>query len=129
MKIQTNKLSNEQIILHEWGTPLNNIILQQYDPKVYENIENTMIKESKLNHHIFAPSLLSFTKNYNYKIIQKNSIFNDFKDGMDYLYKVRYSIIEYIIDGNNLKNAGEGPTYVFKNRRDYDIGLRYVSKH
>ena len=36
--------------------------------KTYENIENTIIKENKLNHHIFTPNLLVFTKKYNDKV-------------------------------------------------------------
>ena len=59
-----NKFTDEQIIVNEWTTPLNYIILQQYDMKTYENIENTIIKENKLNHHIFTPNELVLTKKY-----------------------------------------------------------------
>ena len=123
-----NKLSNEQTIINEWTTPLNYIILQQYDMKAYENIENTIIKENKLNHHIFTPNLLVFTKKYNDKIIKKNSIMKDYKDGMDRLYKGLYNIIENIIDSNELKMKPGSPVDVFKDRKDYNIGLKYISK-
>ena len=123
-----NKLSDEQTIINEWTTPLNYIILQQYDMKAYENIENTIIKENKLNHHIFTPSLLVFTKKYNDKIIKKNSIMKDYKDGMDRLYKGLYNIIENIIDSNELKMKPGSPVDVFKDRKDYNIGLKYISK-
>jgi hypothetical protein len=96
-KSKNDKLKDEEVIINEWTTPLNYIILQQYDPKVYENIEKTIIKENKLNHHIFTPSLLSFTKKYNDRIIKKNSIFIDYKDGMDNLYKELYNIVQNII--------------------------------
>ena len=93
-----------------------------------ENIENTIIKENKLNHHIFTPSLLSFTKKYNDRIIKKNSIFLDYKDGMDNLYKGLYNIVQNIIDSNDLKMKPGSPTDVFKDRKDYNIGLKYISK-
>ena len=123
-----NKISDEQTIINEWTTPLNYIILQQYDMKTYENIENTIIKENKLNHHIFTPSLLVFTKKYNDKIIKKYSIMKDYKDGMDRLYKGLYNVIENIIDSNELKMKPGSPVDVFKDRKDYNIGLKYISK-
>jgi hypothetical protein len=33
--------------------------------------KKTRIKENKLNHHIFTPSLLMFTRKYNDKILKK----------------------------------------------------------
>lgn len=123
-----NKLSDEQIIINEWTTPLNYIIFQQYDMKAYENIENTIIKENKLNHHIFTPNLLVFTKKYNDKIIKKYGIMKDYKDGMDRLYKGLYNIIENIIDSNELKMKPGSPVDVFKDRKDYNIGLKYINK-
>ena len=123
-----NKLSDEQTIINEWTTPLNYIILQQYDMKTYENIENTIIKENKLNHHIFTPNLLVFTKKYNDKVIKKYSIMKDYKDGMDRLYKGLYNVIENIIDSNELKMKPGSPVDVFKDRKDYNIGLKYISK-
>ncbi len=111
-----------------WTTPTNYIILQQYDPKAYENIEKTIIKENKLNHHIFTPSLLVFTKKYNDIIVKKNRIFKDYKDGMDDLYKGLNRIIENIIDSNDLKMKPGSPIDVFKDRKDYNISLKYISK-
>jgi len=127
IKTQNNKLTGEQIIVNEWGTPHNHITFYQYDEKAYKNIEDTIIKENKLNHHIFTPNLLSFTKKYNDKIV-KNSLFNDYKDGMDLLYKGLYNIIENIIDSNDLKMKPGSPVDVFKDRKDYNLGLKYVSK-
>ena len=77
---KNTKLTDEEVIINEWTTPTNYIIPQQYDSKAYENIEKTIIKENKLNHHIFTPSLLAFTKKFNDKIIKKYSIFKDYKD-------------------------------------------------
>ncbi len=94
---KNNKLTDEEVIINEWTTPTNYIILQQYDPKAYENIKKTIIKENKPNHHIFTPSLLVVTKKYNDKIIKKYSIFKDYKDAMDDLYKGLDRIIENII--------------------------------
>ena len=125
---KNTKLTDEEVIINEWTTPTNYIILQQYDSKAYENIEKTIIKENKLNHHIFTPSLLVFTKKYNDKIIKKYSIFKDYKDGMDDLYKGLYRIIENIIDSNDLKMKSGSPVDVFKDRKDYNIGLKYISK-
>ena len=127
-EIKNTKLTDEEVIINEWTTPTNYIILQQYDSKAYENIEKTIIKENKLNHHIFTPSLLVFTKKYNDKIIKKYSIFKDYKDGMDDLYKGLYRIIENIIDSNDLKMKSGSPVDVFKDRKDYNIGLKYISK-
>jgi hypothetical protein len=47
---------------------------------------------------------------------------------MDTLYKGLYNIIEYIIDGNDLKMKPGSPTDVFKDRKDYDLGLKRISK-
>ena len=69
-----------------------------------------------------------FTKKYNDKIIKKYSIFKDYKDGMDDLYKGLDRIIENIIDSNDLKMKPGSPTDVFKDRHDYNLGLKRISK-
>ena len=48
---------------------------------------------------------------------------------MDILYKGLYNIIDNIIDSNNLKMKTGSPVDVFKDRRDYDLGLKRLSKH
>ncbi len=52
----------------------------------------------------------------------------DYKDGMDRLYKGLYNIIENIIDDNQLKMKSGSPVDVFKDRKDYNIGLKFFSK-
>ena len=47
---------------------------------------------------------------------------------MDLLYKGLYNIIENIIDSNDLKMKPGSPVDVFKDRKDYNLGLKYVSK-
>ncbi len=69
-----------------------------------------------------------FTKKYNDKIIKKYSIFKDYKDGIDDLYKGLYRIIENIIDSNDLKMKTGSPVDVFKDRKEYNnIGLKYIT--
>ena len=124
-----NKRTDEQIIVNEWDTPHNYIILQQYDEKAYENIENTILKENKLNHHIFTPDLLAFTKKYNDDIVKTYSTKENYKIGMDALYKGLYNIIEDVIDSNNLNMKPGSPVDVFKDKNDYNLGLKRLSKH
>ena len=123
-----DKLTDEQIVVNGWDTENNNIIFYQYDEKAYKNIENTIINENKLNHHIFTPDLLSFTKKYNDKIIKQYSTNKNYKEGMDILYKGLYNIIDNIIDSNNLKMKTGSPVDVFKDRRDYNLVLKRISK-
>ena len=52
----------------------------------------------------------------------------DYKDSMDRLYKGLYNIVEYIIDSNGLKMKPGSPVDAFKDRKDYNIGLKYVGK-
>ena len=52
----------------------------------------------------------------------------DYKDGMDRLYKGLYNVIENIIDSNELNMKPGSPVDVFKDRKDYNIGLKYISK-
>ena len=47
---------------------------------------------------------------------------------MDNLYKGLYNIVQNIIDSNDLKMKPGSPTDVFKDRKDYNIGLKYISK-
>ena len=47
---------------------------------------------------------------------------------MDILYKGLYNIIEYIIDDYDLKMKPGSPVDVFKDKRDYNIGLKHISK-
>jgi len=47
---------------------------------------------------------------------------------MDNLYKGLYNIVQNIIDSNDLKMKPGSPTDVFKYRKDYNIGLKYISK-
>jgi hypothetical protein len=123
-----DKLTDEQIVVNGWDTENNNIIFYQYDEKAYKNVENTIINENKLNHHIFTPDLLAFTKKYNDKIIKQYSTNKNYKEGMDILYKGLYNIIDNIIDSNNLKMKTGSPVDVFKDRRDYNLGLKRISK-
>ena len=123
-----DKLTDEQIVVNGWDTENNNIIFYQYDEKEYKNVENTIINENKLNHHIFTPDLLAFTKKYNDKIIKQYSTNKNYKEGMDILYKGLYNIIDNIIDSNNLKMKIGSPVDVFKDRRDYNLGLKRISK-
>ena len=128
IKTQNNKLTGEQIIVNEWGTPHNHITFYQYDEKAYKNIEDTIIKENKLNHHIFTPDLLAFTKKYNDDIVKTYSTKENYKIGMDALYKGLYNIIENVIDSNDLKMKTGSPTDVFKDKLDYNLGLKRISK-
>ena len=47
---------------------------------------------------------------------------------MDDLYKGLNRIVENIIDSNDLKMKTGSPGDVFKDRKDYNIGLKYISK-
>ncbi len=47
---------------------------------------------------------------------------------MDDLYKGLKNIIEYIIDSNDLKMKPGSPVDGFKDRKDYNLGLKYISK-
>jgi hypothetical protein len=47
---------------------------------------------------------------------------------MDILYQGLYNIIEYIIDDYDLKMKPGSPVDVFKDKRDYNIGLKHIGK-
>jgi hypothetical protein len=81
-----------------------------------------------LNHHIFTPDLLAFTKKYNDKIVLAYSKDKNYKSGMDILYKGLYRIIKNVIDFNDIKMKPGSPTDVFKDRQDYNLGLKRLSK-
>ena len=49
--------------------------------------------------------------------------------GMDVLYKGLYNIIDNIIKLNSLKMKPGSPTDVFKDKHDYNLGLKRLSKH
>ena len=48
---------------------------------------------------------------------------------MDTLYNGLYNIIENIIDSNDLKMKPGSPTDVFKDKRDYNLGLKRLNKN
>ena len=84
-------------IIDNWNSPDLPIYLSMEDEETYNNIQNTIIRENKRNHHIFTPDLLAFTKKYNDKIVIKYSKDKNYKIGMDILYKGLYNIIKTLI--------------------------------
>ena len=48
---------------------------------------------------------------------------------MDILHKGLYSIMNNIIDFNDIKMKPGSPTDVFKDRHDYNLGLKRLSKN
>ncbi len=48
---------------------------------------------------------------------------------MDILHKGLYSIMNNIIDFNYIKMKPGSPTDVFKDRHDYNLGLKRLSKN
>ena len=104
------------------------MILSLYDEETYNKIQNIIIRENNKNYHVFTPDLLAFTKKYNDKIVIKYSKDNNYKIGMDILYKGLYRLINNIISYNKIKMKKGSPTDVFKDRHDYNLGLKRISK-
>ena len=127
-KKETKPKSDIDIVIDNWNHPDIPIHLSLSDEQTYNNIQNTILRENKRNHHIFAPDLLAFTKKYNDKIVTKYSKDKNYKVGMDIIYKGLYYIINHIIDFNNIKMKPGSPTDVFKDRQDYNLGLKRLSK-
>ena len=70
--------------------------------------------------------LLVFTKKYNNKVVEYYSKNKNYKEGMDILYKGIYTIINNIIDKNNIKIENAKFLNVFANRLDYNMGMKYI---
>ena len=104
------------------------MILSLYDEETYNKIQNIIIRENNKNYHVFTPDLLAFTKKYNDRIVIKYSKDNNYKIGMDILYKGLYRLINNIISYNKIKMKKGSPTDVFKDRQDYNLGLKRISK-
>ncbi len=62
-------------VIDHWNHPDIPIYLSLTDEQVYNNIQNTILRENKRNHHIFTPDLLSFTKQYYVKNIMALNIY------------------------------------------------------
>jgi hypothetical protein len=115
-------------VIDNWNKPDISLILSLYDEQTYNNIQNIIKRENKKNHHIFTPDLLAFTKKYNDIIVLAYSKDKNYKLGMDILYKGLYRIINNVIDFNDIKMKPGSPTDVFKDRQDYNLGLKRLSK-
>ena len=116
-------------VVNVWNTPDIPMILSLYDEETYNKIQNIIIRENNKNFHVFTPDLLAFTKKYNDKIVIKYSKDNNYKIGMDILYKGLYRLINNIISYNKIKMKKGSPTDVFKDRHDYNLGLKRISKN
>ena len=87
-------------VVNVWNTPEIPMILSLYDDETYNKIKNIIIREKNKNFHVFTPDLLAFTKKYNDKIVMKYSKDNNYKIGMDILYKGLYRLINNVISFN-----------------------------
>ena len=71
--------------------------------------------------------LLVFTKKYNDRVIENYSKNKYYKEGMDILYKGIYTIINNIIDKNNIKKEDAKILNVFEDRNDYNLAMKYIN--
>ena len=71
--------------------------------------------------------LLVFTKKYNNKVVEVYSKNKNYKEGMDILYKGIYTIINNIINQNNIKIEDAKILNVFEDRNDYNMAMKYIN--
>ena len=71
--------------------------------------------------------LLVFTKKYNNKVVEVYSKNKNYKEGMDILYKGIYTIINNIIDKNDIRIENAKILNVFADRLDDNMGMKYIN--
>jgi len=114
-------------IIDEWDKNDLPKKLYYYDSDVYDKIQIIVTREIKRKHFIMPFDLLVFTKKYNNKVVEVYSKNKNYKEGMDILYKGIYTIINNIINQNNIKIEDAKILNVFEDRNDYNMAMKYIN--
>jgi hypothetical protein len=132
-KTKTNKFKlleeDMKYVVDFWDTTELPRIFNLYEPDKYNKIELVVTREIKRKNFIMPFDLLVFAKKYNNKVVEYYSKDKNYKQVLDILYEGIYTIIDNVINKNNIKkeNAKILDLFDVENIRDYNLAFKRIS--